>query len=87
MRKRSSLHPSHPNGPDTNQKIAWRSSRLEGRCVCVAGTAAVVAQQGLTHFLFLVGGEKSGLVARSRLRLLLLWLLLVRAQPAITVLS
>lgn len=35
MRKRSSLHPSHPNGPDTNQKIAWRSSRLEGRCVCV----------------------------------------------------
>lgn len=50
------------------------------------GTEVCVAH---AHFLFLVDGEKSALVARSRLRLLLLWLLLwlARAQWAITVFS
>lgn len=35
----------------------------------------VVAHRGLTHLLFSVGGETLALVARSRLKLLLLWLL------------
>lgn len=43
--------------------------------MCVAGTQQQWRHRGLTHFLFSVGGEKSAGVARSRLRLLLLWLL------------
>lgn len=59
--------------PLTQQPADSPGSGAEG-CGAAQATAAA-AQRGLTRLLFVVGGEQWALVARSRLGLLLLWLL------------
>ena len=64
-----------PNRADPGQKIAPGLSGLRGRGVWGRVGCSGAAQRGLTYLLFVVGGEQLALVARSRLGLLLLWLL------------
>ena len=47
----------------------------------MAATTAVVAQGGHLHFLSLLGGEELAEVARSGLRLPLLWLSAAEGRP------